>query len=380
MRGVSLNDATASSSCQRTSQNDAAPGAVQPQITVDGRGSRFVTAHDPESRVTTNLQTGPLEHITDPRLLEQGITAHRRLLPSDGEVEMLFPSFKTRPQPRKFFTIGKVFLTLWVEPAGESKTAITKMERGVTTGRYGESVHSKVRRFVVIREGNTYCSALPIVTYGQQGVGKPGVNKSEHAIVFTGKDPPVPLPTELPQRGETGMRSEPIRINPDDPSDKLDPVSRIDFGKVYTVLHNVKVRSMGEVHPKYMSAIRLQFGNVWRQHSSASPHKGIRVTLSGGLDVIKDESDSGENTEEEYGEEEEHRGNGDQRMHAGLTERRGPGELRRAGEGPALTHASIEAQVRVVLDRLRMQGYTSQEATQIIKDRLESIHHRRDTG
>ena len=93
---------------------------------------------------------------------------------------------------------------LWVEPAGESRTLVTHIEQGqrmgTREGRYGEMVFSKVRRFVVIREAFNYCSALPITTYGKQVVGKPGVTKSEHTIIYTGKKAPDPVPAEDPQR------------------------------------------------------------------------------------------------------------------------------------------------------------------------------------
>jgi hypothetical protein len=56
----------------------------------------------------------------------------------------------------------------------------------------------------VIRQtqGAKYCSALPISTYGGQGVGKNGVVKSEHGIIYTGKDVPRLDPNELPRRNE----------------------------------------------------------------------------------------------------------------------------------------------------------------------------------
>jgi hypothetical protein len=60
-------------------------------------------------------------------------------------------------------------------------------------------VHSKVRWFVVIREGGYHCGALPIATYGGQGVAKRGVVKSEHGIIHTGKNIPRPNANELPK-------------------------------------------------------------------------------------------------------------------------------------------------------------------------------------
>jgi hypothetical protein len=78
------------------------------------------------------------------------------------------------------------------------------------------------------------------------------------------------MESEEPVRGELGMRPEPIRVDPDDKEEKLDPRSRIDFGKVTTVQHNIKVRSYGKVNDRSMSALQLQFSNVWGAATSVS--------------------------------------------------------------------------------------------------------------
>lgn len=228
-------------------------------------GVRVVSAQNPQSQVRTIYGTGPAEKITDPDLLRGGVTAYRRLYGTEGESEPLYSNFRLKSHD--FFSVGRVFFVLWAEPAGESQTAITTQEPSDSTlqGRYkGERVFSKVRRFVVVRKGKDYCSALPIMTYSKQGVGKQGVNKSEHAIIYTGSQPPKPLSSELPQSaGEAPMRQQAVRVVPDDRESKLDPMSRIDFGKVHTVQHNIKVRPFGMVHQQSMQALVTQFGNVW---------------------------------------------------------------------------------------------------------------------
>lgn len=52
----------------------------------------------------------------------------------------------------------QVFLVLWAEPMGENNTMVTTQAKA--DSRFGEAIHSKVRRFVVVREGNNYCTAL----------------------------------------------------------------------------------------------------------------------------------------------------------------------------------------------------------------------------
>lgn len=245
----------------QTTQLAHMPGPVQPRVT-ETNGRKVVYLSDPHSGVSTAFQAGPADAITDPALRQRGVSAARYLYPSDGnERETLFPDFRKRDQPRKFFTVGKVFLVLWVEPVGES--VVTSFVPGESLGRFGERVFSKVRRFVVIRAADNYCTCLPIVTYGNKGVAKQGVKKSEHSIVYSTRSPPEPLSEELPVRGEEGMRPQAIRVDADDRADKLDSRSRLDYGKVYTIQHGIKVKSFGKVNPKSMNALVHQFGNVW---------------------------------------------------------------------------------------------------------------------
>lgn len=106
----------------------------------------------------------------------------------------------------------------------------------------------------------TECS--PIVTYGSQGVGKPGVVKNEHAIVHTTREPQAPRSSERAQRGERPMR-ESIRVVPDEPSEKLDDMSRVDFGRTYTVEHNIKAMAFGWVHKNSERALHYNSREVY---------------------------------------------------------------------------------------------------------------------
>ena len=293
---LAVNDSVISQKAQPSTAKQTSPADTSIVKSTDGvvtklidvPKGKIVQVFDPRSRVVTKYQTGPAEDITDPQLLydSRGRGAYRKLMGngSEGETEQLFATFQVRSTPRKFFTVGKVFMVLWSEPAGQTLVTggVSTRRPGTAEGRYGEMVFSKVRRFVVIREAATYCSALPIATYGTQGVGKSNVTKSEHAIIHTGRSPPAPMRTEEPLRGELGMRPDPIRVDPDDREDKLDPRSRIDFGKVHTIQHNIKVKSYGKVNEKSAQALIQQFNNCWYAPSvptvpSASATVPLRV-------------------------------------------------------------------------------------------------------
>jgi hypothetical protein len=54
----------------------------------------------------------------------------------------------------------------------------------------------------------------------------------------------------------------PIRITPNKERDRLDPRSRINYCKLYTIEHNVKVYDFGMVHKDYLRKLKCQWMSV----------------------------------------------------------------------------------------------------------------------
>jgi hypothetical protein len=209
----------------------------------------------------------------------------------DPRGDVKFPGYKMHPA--NFFVVGRAFLVLWAEPTGG--TAVTKMTKFEVVNQLGQRVYSKARRFVVIREGAQSCHALPITTYGGRGVAKERVVKADHAIIYTGEVAPSPSSGESPGPGEAPMRPFPIRVNWDDPSEKLDPMSRINFGGVTLVQHNVMTKNCGMVNKNSLAALKMQFSNVFypqpavvagpssdREQTWTNRQTGPRGTMFGG--------------------------------------------------------------------------------------------------
>lgn len=242
------------------------------------------------------------------------INAKGMLIDKPELTSTLFKSFKVREKPKQFFTLGRVFLVLWSEPAGGT-SKVTKWAPGTVINHLGERVFSKVRRFVVIRAGDNYCNALPINTYTGQGVSKHGVTKSEHVIIYTGSSAPKPTKAEMTtRRGEAPMRSTPIQVDVDTPSERLDPMSRLDLGGVTKVQHNIKVKALGNVNKRSVDALRTQYANVQNSQGSAGPSTmpaqyALRSSAEAEDDEEGDddeeEDDDDEDDDEDDGEEEE---------------------------------------------------------------------------
>jgi len=68
-----------------------------------------------------------------------------------------------------------------------------------------------------------------------------GVDPADHAIIYTGSSPPELV------KGEPALFLRPVGVIPKTPRDKLEKESRINYAKIYTVEHNVKVHFIGRI-------------------------------------------------------------------------------------------------------------------------------------
>ena len=81
-----------------------------------------------------------------------------------------------------------------------------------------------------------------------------------HAIIYNSSNPPNPLQkdtvvyngdslfAQVVKRDESGMSKKPIRMSVDHVSYSLSPTSRLHFGRVYYIKHDVRVKSVGVIH------------------------------------------------------------------------------------------------------------------------------------
>jgi len=159
------------------------------------------------------------------------------------------PGFSVIGKPVRFFKVGRVFKTLWTEPAGA--TAKDADPNFYTRVSYNELVYSKFRRFVVIRERLHSCLCLPLYTYGGQGTTKSDVRAQDHAAVYAQGNSPPPL--------EENLEKEPFAIVVEEPSESIGSMSRINFAQVYTIQHNVKVIKVGRISKDQLERLNKYF-------------------------------------------------------------------------------------------------------------------------
>jgi hypothetical protein len=92
---------------------------------------------------------------------------------------------------------------------------------------------------------HTNRSRRPINTYNGQGVTKHGLSdedKRAHSIVYMTDTRPSCLPEE-----KRDLTKKPVAVEKASDDQKLDIMSRLNFKKIYTIEHNVKVMNVGRV-------------------------------------------------------------------------------------------------------------------------------------
>lgn len=89
-------------------------------------------------------------------------------------------------------------------------------------------------------------STSAIYTYQGRGVSKSAADATKHAIVYMEGSQPVA------RASEPRMLSKPLEVRPDTADHRLSPMSRLNFGKLFTVEHNVKVLPVGKITERSM--------------------------------------------------------------------------------------------------------------------------------
>ncbi|PVH81155.1 hypothetical protein DL98DRAFT_417097, partial [Cadophora sp. DSE1049] len=112
---------------------------------------------------------------------------------------------------------------------------------------YKQKVFSKIRRFVVVRQADRSCTCLPVTTYDGRGYKKKGINLDDHGLIYSSRDPPPHI---------KGIAKEPLRIILSKGAEKLGNPSYLNYGRVYTVETNVKVKDVGDLDTESRRLLR----------------------------------------------------------------------------------------------------------------------------
>ena len=201
-----------------------------------------------------------VERPTGPSMVE-GITGR-----IDG-LQLHQQRFRTLP-PREwnYFRPGRV-IAIRVLEEYEDQTSQQQdhysLER-VRTSR-GTVITEKVRRFVVVRCREGFCIAVPINTYGGQGLKKLGFrenNINAHARIHMSDQRPAWLD------GEPKTPKRDIEVIPEDQHQVLHPASRVNFERMTDVDYNAPIMKIGTVTPQTLGYLTRYFDSETARVSS----------------------------------------------------------------------------------------------------------------
>jgi hypothetical protein len=166
-----------------------------------------------------------------------------------GELTNITPGFRVVEKPKRFFSVGRIFKTVWFEPGGH-RAPIGRGNMEYTQdcpAFYTEKPFAKFRWFVVVRKRLHHSLCFSITTFGRRGATKASRGRSKDFVVLfsAGVDPPKAYPEE-------NIVRDPIALIIEDNEQFISPTARLDCGRIYTVEDNLKVMKIGRVHPDYL--------------------------------------------------------------------------------------------------------------------------------
>lgn len=91
---------------------------------------------------------------------------------------------------------------------------------------------------------------------------KKKLDPAKQVIAYTSDSPPQRL------QGERFLNKDPVKIEPDNQREKLDPASRIDLEKLHNVEHNVSVCHVGNVKQSHLRMLLKYCSNQMDEDSS----------------------------------------------------------------------------------------------------------------
>ncbi|RDL37412.1 uncharacterized protein BP5553_04845 [Venustampulla echinocandica] len=174
----------------------------------------------------------------------------RHLTRTDGDTERLDSRYRIRNNDyKKFFREGRVFSTLWTDQASKQTN---RNQTFISIVTYNEQVHTKIRRFVVVRQNNQNCICLPVTSYEGRGHRKSGIELDKHGQIYS----------NTPPKETSSISKKPLKIVLSREADPLKDQSLINYGTPYTVECNVKVMNIGELDSGSLKLLLRYYSKV----------------------------------------------------------------------------------------------------------------------
>ncbi|KAL7625560.1 hypothetical protein AAE478_004780 [Parahypoxylon ruwenzoriense] len=170
-----------------------------------------------------------------------------------GEEEILDTRWNALPGSSR---ARQVFKILWSEPRGQVG---------------GDDPISDVTKMRIAGGGRFYVGfRRPILTYDRRGCLKKGVRPSKHGIIYMAGQRPKLL------KNEPELGFDPVALQVYAEGEKLARESRVNYSKLVTIEHNVKVFFIGSIVGEDFEKVRHAVNECWDKKMHRSSRKSRR--------------------------------------------------------------------------------------------------------
>ncbi|KAF4589495.1 hypothetical protein GQ602_003384 [Ophiocordyceps camponoti-floridani] len=185
-------------------------------------------------------------------------TPKARITAEEEMLDELDPRYRVEHSNK--FNPGEIFKVHWSEPQGSgNEHAPSVSGRQEIQNRFGTKFFVGFRRFIVIANDLGHSTCVPILTYGGKACKKRGVKPVKHGIIHERGHKARLLENE-PKLG-----FPPIRVEMTEEGEKLSKESRVNYSKLVTVEHNVKVFFIGSVVTNDWDIVQDAVNRCWSE-------------------------------------------------------------------------------------------------------------------
>ncbi|KAF2971235.1 hypothetical protein GQX73_g2353 [Xylaria multiplex] len=157
------------------------------------------------------------------------------------------------------FQPGEVFKILWSEPTGQVAGDAPISDIRAINDAAGQ-FYVGYRRFIIVSTDESHHSTcVPILTYDRRGCSKRGVRPNKHGIIYDALGRPKLL------RGEPDLGFEPVPLEIYAEGETLAKESRVNYSKLVTIEHNVKVFFIGRIPYPYFDNVSRAVDKCWNE-------------------------------------------------------------------------------------------------------------------
>ncbi|KAH7309472.1 hypothetical protein B0I35DRAFT_482245 [Stachybotrys elegans] len=192
-----------------------------------------------------------------------GVASIQNEMEEQGELDPRYQVMRS-----DHFQPGEIFKVHWAEPQGSGHdNAATVSEQHEFRNKFGTKFYFGFRRFVVIANDQGHCTCVPILTYGGKACKKHGVKPSKHGIIYQAGHKPKPL------RDEPKLGFPPVCVQMHEDSERLSRESRVNYSKLVTIEHNIRVFFIGRIVADDMDKVSEAVNSCWAAKIHRRKHK-----------------------------------------------------------------------------------------------------------